>query len=100
MARDLLSTLRRRDIEAAARKLETDSGMKHLATPDNQRVSGVYKCPVNLSSGRFAMLEDGLGFHLVPWRPVLDKRIGQHLSAVVRGNQVSFDFGRERGISL
>jgi hypothetical protein len=24
----------------------------------------------------------------------------QHLSAVVRGSQVSFDFGRDRGISL
>ena len=99
-SRDLLSNLRRRDIEAAARKLEVNTGLKHLPTSDNQRVSGLYKAPVSLASGRFAILEDGLGFHLVPWRPVLEKRIGQHLSAVVRGDQVSFDFARERGIAL
>jgi hypothetical protein len=99
-SRDLLSNLRRRDIEAAARKLEVNTGLKHLPTSDNQRVSGLYKAPVSLASGRFAILEDGLGFHLIPWRPVLEKRIGQHIGAVVRGDQVSFDFARERGIAL
>jgi type IV secretory pathway VirD2 relaxase len=100
LARDLLSTLRRRDVDTAARKLEADTGMRHLPTPENQRVSGLYRTPVTLVSGRFAVLEDGMGFHLVPWRPVLEKRVGQHLSAVVRGGQVSFDFGKERGMAL
>ncbi|MER8798121.1 DUF3363 domain-containing protein [Mesorhizobium sp. M0984] len=34
--------------------------------------------PVSLASGRFAMLDNGLGFRLVPWQPMLEGRIGQH----------------------
>ncbi|MGZ9035001.1 MAG: DUF3363 domain-containing protein [Rhodospirillales bacterium] len=29
-----------------------------------------------LTSGRFAMLDDGVGFSLVPWKPVLEQRLG------------------------
>ena len=44
----------------------------------------------NLASGRFAIIEtqigDGsLGFSLVPWQPVLDQRIGQHVTGATRG---------------
>jgi hypothetical protein len=51
------------------------------------------------SSGRFAMLDDGLGFSLVPWRPVLEQRIGQQLTATIRGDNVIWNFGRQRGVS-
>ena len=44
------------------------------------RLAGV----ANLASGRFAMIEDGLGFQLVPWQPVLEKRLDQHISGVRR----------------
>jgi len=53
-----------------------------------------------LVSGRFALLDDGLGFSLVPWRPVIEKRIGQVLSATVRGNEVAWEVGRQRGRTL
>jgi hypothetical protein len=46
------------------------------------------------------MLDDGLGFTLVPWRPVIEKRIGQSMSAVVNGANVSWVFGRQRGASI
>jgi len=50
-------------------------------------VTGALVGSTNLASGRFAMLEilgadGGLGFALVPWQPVLDKRIGQHISGI------------------
>jgi Protein of unknown function (DUF3363) len=35
-------------------------------------------------NGRFAMIENGLGFQLAPWQPVLEKRIGQHISGLQR----------------
>jgi hypothetical protein len=44
------------------------------------RLAGV----ATLASGRFAMMEDGLGFQLVPWQPVLNKQIGKHISGVMR----------------
>ena len=39
-----------------------------------------YRERVTLASGRFAMLDDGLRFQLVPWRPALEQRLGQQVS--------------------
>jgi Protein of unknown function (DUF3363) len=47
-----------------------------------------------LASGRFAMLENGVDFSLVPWRPVIESRLGQSVSAIVRGPTVSWDISR------
>jgi hypothetical protein len=68
--------------------------------PDGASASGVYRRSIQLASGRFAMLDDGLGFSLVPWRPVIEKRLGQSLSAAVRGDRVAWRFGRELGPSI
>lgn len=38
-----------------------------------------------LASGHYAMLDDGMGFSLVPWKPVIEQRLGQWLAATVRG---------------
>ena len=42
-----------------------------------------------LTSGWFAMLDDGVGFSLVPWRPVIEKRLGQQVSAVAGSHHES-----------
>jgi hypothetical protein len=39
---------------------------------------------MDLASGRFAMIDDGLGFQLVPWSPSLEQQLGRHVSGVVR----------------
>jgi hypothetical protein len=46
------------------------------------------------------MLDDGAGFALVPWRPVVELRLGQAVSALVRGEHVFWALGRQRGISV
>jgi len=66
---------------------------------DGERTTGVYRRMVIAASGRFAMLDDGLGFSLVPWRPVLEQRIGQQLSATILGDHVTWSFGRQRRLS-
>jgi hypothetical protein len=53
-----------------------------------------------LASGRFAMLDDGMGFSLVPWKPVIEQRLGQTLTAVLHSGRVSWEFGRSRGASI
>ena len=98
-ARDLLATLRRRELDELARKLEVEMGRPYRPTVDGQRISGVYRRSFALASGRFALIDDATGFSLVPWRPAIDRRMGQPLSAVVRGAFVSWDFGRTRGPS-
>ncbi len=47
------------------------------------------------------MLDDGLGFSLVPWQPVLDNRIGQRISGVMRDDGwIEWSFGRKRGLGI
>ena len=68
-ARDLLSTLRQRDLDDAVAKLSTETGLAHHPSTDGEHVAGTYRQRVTLASGRFAMIDDGLGFQLVPGRP-------------------------------
>ena len=64
------------------------------------RLAGIYRRSVMLASGRYAMLDDGMGFSLVPWKPVIEQRLGQQLAALVRGGGVSWEVGRRRGMSV
>src|SRR3546814_2689799 len=52
--------------------------LEHKSSATGSYVSGIYRERVTLSSGRFAMIDDGMSFQLVPWRPSLDKHLGQH----------------------
>jgi Protein of unknown function (DUF3363) len=52
---------------------------------------------VQLASGRFAIIDDGLGFSLVPWRPVIEPQVGREVMGVMRGDDVSWQLGRVRG---
>ncbi len=98
--RDLLATLRSRDLDMAGQALQNETGLVHRPVSEGERVTGVYRRTVQLTSGAFAMLDDGLGFCLVPWRPVIEQRLGQTVSAVLRGGATSWEFGRQRGPSI
>jgi hypothetical protein len=97
LARNLLATLRGRELTTAAREISSQTGMHYRPALDGERISGVYRRSVQLASGRFALLDDGLGFSLVPWKPVIEPKLGQSISAVVQGNSVSWQLGRQRG---
>ena len=100
LARNLLGTLRNRELAQAAKDIATETGLEHRPVADGQRVAGTYRRSVMLASGRYAMLDDGMGFSLVPWKPVIEQRLGQQLAAVVRSGVVSWDVGRGRGMSI
>jgi type IV secretory pathway VirD2 relaxase len=100
-ARDLLATLRRRDLEGAAAKLSAETGLAYQPAAEGEHVSGVYRQRVTLASGRFAMIDDGLGFQLVPWRPALEKELGCEVRGVMApGGNVEWSLGRKRGLGL
>ncbi|WP_343577821.1 relaxase/mobilization nuclease and DUF3363 domain-containing protein [Pseudomonas sp.] len=100
LARNLLSTLRERELSATAREIAAQTGLHYRPPVDGERVSGVYRRSMQLASGRFALLDDGVGFSLVPWKPVIEPNLGQSLSAVVRGNGASWQLGRQRGPAI
>jgi Protein of unknown function (DUF3363) len=81
--RDLLETLRRRDLDGAANKIARETGILFRPSAGGERVAGIYRQRVTLSSGRLAMIEDGLGFQLVPWRPALEQQFGRQVAGVM-----------------
>ena len=97
--RDLMNTLRRREIDRAiATTLSAQTGLAHEPATGGGRLSGVYRQHVTLTSGRFAMIDDGLGFQLVPWRPALKQRLGQQVAGVKMVGGVDWEFTRKRGL--
>ena len=100
-ARDLLNTLRQRDLAEASAKLVAETGLVHRPSVEGDHVAGLYRQRVTLSSGRFAMIDDGLGFQLVPWRPALERHLGQQVSGSIspRGT-VDWSFGPKRGLGV
>ncbi|QTH22458.1 DUF3363 domain-containing protein [Rhizorhabdus wittichii] len=100
-ARGLLDTLQRRELDAVAKDLSAGIGLPHTPSKAGEYVAGTVRQRLTLASGRFAMIDDGLGFQLVPWSPSLDRQIGKHISGVMRSNGgVDWSFGRGRGLGL
>ena len=54
----------------------------------------------NLVSGRFAMIDNGLGFQLVPWQPLLERHIGRYIDGLQRDGRIEWTLGRNRGLNL
>jgi hypothetical protein len=98
LARNLLATLRVRELAKAGQDIANETGLEHRPVADGQRVAGIYRRSVMLASGRYAMFDDGMGFSLVPWKPVIEERLGQQLAATVRNTRVSWGIGRQRGM--
>lgn len=96
---NLPTALRQRELDGVVKAIAKETGKTHQPLIEGVRTSGAYSRLVVTASGRFAMLDDGISFSLVPWRPVLEQRIGQQLSATLRGDHVSWSLGRQRGIS-
>ncbi len=100
-ARDLINTLRRQELDGAASKLSAETGLAHRPAAEGEHVSGIYRQRVTLSSGRFAMIDDGMGFQLVPWRPALEQQLGKQVAGVMApGGGVDWSLGRKRGLGL
>jgi type IV secretory pathway VirD2 relaxase len=104
--RNLIETLRSREINEATDAIVQRSGLAHRPSVEGDYVNGIYRERVSLASGRFAMIEvisgDGsMGFQLVPWRPALDPHLGQHISGTMGpGGSVDWSLGRGRGLGL
>jgi type IV secretory pathway VirD2 relaxase len=96
MKGNLLATLRDRELGAVARSIAAETGLTYRDAQDGDSIRGVYRRPLDLASGRFAMLDDGVGFSLVPWRPVMDQHLGRELRGVAVGGNINWDFSRTR----
>jgi type IV secretory pathway VirD2 relaxase len=93
---DVLEKLRSRELQRIARQLSRELGLGYAEAAAGDPIEGIYRRPVQVGSTRMALIENSREFTLVPWRPVLERRIGREVSGVMRGRDVSWTFGRER----
>ncbi|ARW16853.1 relaxase/mobilization nuclease domain-containing protein [Komagataeibacter europaeus] len=99
--RGMIATLREREVGELARRLEAEQGLSHQPFDAGEYVSGTYHQRFVLASGRMAMIDNGLGFQLVPWTPSLEKQRGREVSGIARDNGgVDWSFGRRRDQGL
>ncbi|MDP0926539.1 DUF3363 domain-containing protein [Paracoccus onubensis] len=106
LQRNLLATLRRRELDMTGHRLSAETGMSHVTPQAGDYVSGTYRRQLTLSSGRFAMIEGpgpdgGPGFQLVPWSREIDTKLGQHISGIAKdGGGIDWALGRKRDLGL
>ena len=94
---NLLVSLRRRELIRVAGQLSDELGLGYFEAKSGERIDGIYRRPVDLASGRFALIEKSREFTLVPWRPVLERHIGKQVSGIMRGDAINWTIGRQRG---
>ncbi len=99
--RNLLGTLRERELRVASDALAARYGGEVRLPAQGEPVAGVYRERLTLASGRFALIDSGMGFQLVPWRQDLERHLGQEVSGKInaRGG-VEWSFSRSRGPAI
>nr|WP_313635061.1 DUF3363 domain-containing protein [Brevundimonas diminuta] len=78
----LLETLKAREIADVSERIRNETGLVFRPAAKGDDVSGVYRRRLDLASGRFALIDDGTGFSLVPWRPPLERNLGRTVSGL------------------
>lgn len=98
---DTVATLQRREVERVGHQMARERGLTYMPANAGEYVSGRLAGVASLVGGRFAMIDNGLGFQLVPWQPLLEKRIGRQIGGLIRDDGgIEWTLGRNRGLSL
>jgi Protein of unknown function (DUF3363) len=98
---NLPATLRRRELDATGAKLSAETGLPYTSAAGGEKIAGTYRRRLTLTSGRFAMIDNGLGFALVPWTPALEKHRGRDVAGVAKeSGGIEWSFGRKRGLEI
>ena len=91
-----LILLQRRELLREGEALTSEIGKPYVEARVGERIEGKITRRTDLASGRFAVVEKSREFTLVPWRPVLENKIGKTASGIMRAEGVSWHFGRGR----
>ena len=98
--RNLIATLREGEVARVGGEMAGSKALPFRAATDGETVTGRFTGTVQLSSGKFALVEQSHEFTLVPWRPIIERQLGREVSGIVQGGSVSWQLGRSRGIAL
>ncbi len=101
LAPGLIETLRSAEIREAVAAIAAQTGLAPYEPSTGSVIAGTYRERITLASGRFAMIDDGLGFQLVPWRPALDQQLGRVVTGSVNpSGGIDWTLGRSRGLGI
>ncbi len=100
LSANLIETLRGDELREAAARIAARTGLAAQDALPGAPVAGIYRERVTLASGRFAIIDNGLGFQLVPWRPALDTQLGRQVRGTMTPGGVDWTLGRSRGLGL
>lgn len=93
---DMLANLQRRELLRLAGALSEELGLPFAEMSQGERIDGRLVRSVDMVGGKHALIERSRDFTLVPWRDVLERRIGQNVSGIMRDGPISWEFGRGR----
>ena len=91
---NLVTALQRRELLKVAGQLSDELDLPFAEAAPGARVEGIYRRPVELASGRFALIEKSREFTLVPWQPVLEHQVGKSVGGILRQGGVNWTIGR------
>jgi hypothetical protein len=97
LSRETLRLLQRREVARVGEELADGMGKPFREAVDGKQITGTYRRPVEMVSGRFALIERAHDFTLVPWAKALERQAGQQVSGLMREVGVSWSIGRGRG---
>jgi type IV secretory pathway VirD2 relaxase len=91
-----LQRLEDRALRTASRHLEQETGKSYCAAKIGETISGRIGRRIDLEGGRYAVIERARDFTLVPWKPVLEQRLGQQAFGILRESGISWRFSKSR----
>ena len=106
LQRNLLATLRRRELDAVGQTLEAETGQSHRPAKSGEHVSAPTHASCACPPGRYAMIEGNWPRRRTqfPARPLGARdrhRLGQHITGIARsGGGIDWSLGRKRGLGL
>jgi len=95
---NLLSIVRDGQLIAVTRSIELNTGLTYRKTREGDSIRGACRPLLDLASNRISMLDDGIGFNLVPWWSLMEEYLAQELRGVAVGSASSWDFSRAHGL--
>jgi type IV secretory pathway VirD2 relaxase len=98
---DLLDRLHQHELEKVQESISEATGKPMLPSQFGEPVEGTYRGQFRLCAGRYALIDNGFAFQLVPWQHDLERYLGETVSGLVNEHgRVDWSFTRERSIGL
>ncbi|SMF61189.1 DUF3363 domain-containing protein [Allosphingosinicella indica] len=95
---DAIRQLERQSLRAAAAPIAAALGKPHTPAGRDMPVEGRLTRRIDHPGGSYALVERAHDFTLLPWKPSLERKLGQHISARVRSDGgLAWSDGRKRG---